>query len=155
MVCINRYMELIAMLYFQIMPSFFLILWIMMLITLFCIFVTSVTEKEEDLQNIKANKENVMNNGKEIKTVENGAKKIVDSKGYLTNRTDLEDKGYPVKTVSLEKDKFSRFDPYKALIELAEEDPVKFKRVLNELEDIIKTEEGILNEDGFVSNRQR
>lgn len=98
---------------------------------------------------------NVMNNGKEIKTVENGAKIIVDSKGYLTNSADLEDKGYTVKTVSLEKDKFSRFDPYKALIELAEEDPVKFKRVSNELEDIIKTEEGIMNEDGFVSNRQR
>lgn len=86
----------------------------------------------------------VMNNGKEIKTVENGAKIIVDSKGYLTNRANLEDKGYPVKTVSLEKDKFSRFDPYKALIELAEEDPVEFKNVSNELEDIIKTEEGIL-----------
>ncbi|MGX7211685.1 hypothetical protein [Enterococcus innesii] len=98
---------------------------------------------------------NVMNNGKEIKTVENGAKIIVDSKGYLTNNADSEDKGYPVKTVSLEKDKFSRFDPYKALIELAEEDPVKFKRVSNELEDITKTEEGILNEDGFVSNRQK
>lgn len=80
---------------------------------------------------------------------------IVDSKGYLTNSVDLEDKGYPVKTVSLEKDKFSRFDPYKALIELAEEDPVKYKRVSNELEDIIKTEEGIMNEDGFVSNKQK
>lgn len=67
----------------------------------------------------------------------------------------MEDKGYPVKTVSLEKDKFSRFDPYKALIELSEEDPVKFKRVSNDLEDIIKTEERIMNEDGFVSNRQR
>jgi hypothetical protein len=80
---------------------------------------------------------------------------IVDSKGYLTNSADLKDKGYPVKTVSLKKDKFSRFDPYKALIELAEEDPVKFKRVSNELEDIIKTEEGIMNEDGFVSNKQK
>ena len=80
---------------------------------------------------------------------------IVDSKGYLTNSVDLEDKGYPVKTVSLEKDKFSRFDPYKALIELAEEDPVKYKRVSNELEAIIKTEEGIMNEDGFVSNKQK
>ena len=80
---------------------------------------------------------------------------IVDSKGYLTNSVDLEDKGYPVKTVSLEKDKFSRFDPYKALIELAEEDPVKYKRVSNELEEIIKTEEGIMNEDGFVSNKQK
>lgn len=80
---------------------------------------------------------------------------IVDSKGYLTNSADLEDKGYPVKTVSLEKDKFSRFDPYKALIELAEEDPVKFKRVSNELEDIIKTEEEIMNEDRFVSNKQK
>lgn len=95
---------------------------------------------------------NVMNSGKEIQTVETGAKIIVDSKGYLTNRADLEDKGYPVKTVSLDKDKFSRFDPYKALIELAEEDPVKFKSVSNELEDIIKTEEGIMNENGFVIN---
>lgn len=98
---------------------------------------------------------NVLNNGKEIKTVENGAKIIVDSKGYLTNGADLEDKGYSVKTVSLEKDKFSHFDPYKALIELAEEDPVKFKRVSDELEDIIKTEEEIMNEDGFVSNRKK
>ena len=69
--------------------------------------------------------------------IKDGAITIVDSKGYL-NREDLEAKGYEVKMVSLEKDKFSLFDPYKALQELAEEDPIKFKRVVNELEGIIK-----------------
>ncbi len=57
MVCINRFMELIAMFYFQIMPRVLLFVWILSLITLFYILVTRVTEKEEDLQNINANKE--------------------------------------------------------------------------------------------------
>ena len=30
------------------------------------------------------------------------------------------------------------FDPYKALKELAEEDPIKFEQVVAELEDLIK-----------------
>ena len=69
--------------------------------------------------------------------IKDGAITIVDSKGYL-NTEDLEAKGYEVKTVSLEKDKCTLFDPYQALQELAGEDPIKFKRVVDELEGIIK-----------------
>lgn len=67
--------------------------------------------------------------------VKNGVEIIVDSKEEVT-KEGIEAKGY--KAASLEWDKRSPFDPYKALKELAEENPVKFVEVANELEKTIK-----------------
>ena len=72
--------------------------------------------------------------------IKDDAKILVDSKGDI-NREDFKAKGYEVKVVSLENDKCSLFDPYKALKELAEEDPVKFEQVVAKLEDLIKKDQ--------------
>ena len=62
---------------------------------------------------------------------------IVDSE-IICNKEDLEAKGYKVTSLNMDKDKCSYFDPYKALKELAEENPVKFTKVVKELEAILK-----------------
>ena len=68
--------------------------------------------------------------------IENSAEIIVDSKGDF-NRKELEAKGYKVADL----DKCSSFDPYKALKELAEEDPAKFEKVVKQLKSIIKKDQ--------------
>ncbi|MEI5989796.1 hypothetical protein A5881_001289 [Enterococcus termitis] len=69
--------------------------------------------------------------------IKNGVEIIVDSKGDLPHE-ELKNKGYKVKVLDSELNKSSLFDPYKALNELAEEKPVKFVEVANELEKTIK-----------------
>ncbi|WP_086348881.1 hypothetical protein [Candidatus Enterococcus clewellii] len=54
----------------------------------------------------------------------------------IRNVLRFEEKGYIVK--SLSETQRSSFDPYKALAKLAVEDPIRFSKVVDELEEILK-----------------
>ncbi len=72
--------------------------------------------------------------------MKNGKKIFIDSKGFL-NREDLEAKGYKVVSLDIkDMSKSSFFNPQNALLKLVEEDPVKYEKVVSELESIIKND---------------
>ena len=62
---------------------------------------------------------------------------VIDSEIYCS-KEDLEAKGYKVASLNMDEDNWSYFDPYKALKELDEKDPVKFAKAVKELKAILK-----------------